>query len=36
MLPLGQRTRLKIENIIREEMNRIGGQGSAPPCTLPI
>jgi hypothetical protein len=27
MLPLGQRVRLKVIGIIREEMNRIGAQG---------
>jgi prolyl-tRNA synthetase len=35
MLPLGQRTRLKIENIIREEMNRIGGQEMVLPTLHP-
>ena len=35
MLPLGQRTRLKIENIIREEMNRIGGQEVVLPTLHP-
>ncbi|MFP3914361.1 MAG: proline--tRNA ligase [Actinomycetota bacterium] len=35
MLPLGQRTRLKVENIIREEMNRIGGQEVVLPTLHP-
>ena len=35
MLPLGQRTRLKIEGIIRQEMNRIGGQEVVLPTVHP-
>lgn len=35
MLPLGQRTRLKVERIIREEMNRIGGQEVVLPTVHP-
>jgi prolyl-tRNA synthetase len=35
MLPLGQRTRLKVEKIIREEMNRIGGQEVVLPTLHP-
>lgn len=35
MLPLGQRTRLKVENVIREEMNRIGGQEVMLPTLHP-
>lgn len=35
MLPLGQRTRLKVEQIIREEMNRIGGQEVVLPTLHP-
>ncbi|CAN5795344.1 proline--tRNA ligase [soil metagenome] len=35
ILPLGQRTRLKIEGIIREEMNRIGGQEVVLPTLHP-
>src|SRR5690606_31816023 len=35
MLPLGQRTRLKVEKIIREEMNRIGAQEVGLPTVHP-
>jgi prolyl-tRNA synthetase len=35
MLPLGQRTRLKVERIIREEMDRIGGQELMLPTLHP-
>lgn len=35
LLPLGQRVRLKIEAIIREEMNGIGGQEILMPITQP-
>lgn len=35
MLPLGQRTRLKVEKVIREEMNRIGGQEVVLPTLHP-
>ncbi|MGA7270077.1 MAG: aminoacyl--tRNA ligase-related protein, partial [Acidimicrobiia bacterium] len=35
MLPLGQRTRLKVEAIIRQEMNRIGGQEVVLPTLHP-
>ncbi|HEX2153511.1 MAG TPA: proline--tRNA ligase [Acidimicrobiia bacterium] len=35
MLPLGQRTRLKVEGIIRQEMNRIGGQEVVLPTLHP-
>lgn len=35
MLPLGQRVRLKIANIIREEMNAIGGQEMVLPTLHP-
>ncbi|MGH8912180.1 MAG: proline--tRNA ligase [Acidimicrobiia bacterium] len=35
MLPLGQRTRLKVQNIIREEMDRIGGQEVVLPTLHP-
>ena len=31
ILPLGQRVRLKVANIIRQEMNAIGGQEMLPP-----
>ena len=35
MLPLGQRTRLKVEAIIRQEMDRIGGQEVVLPTLHP-
>jgi len=35
MLPLGQRVRLKVAAIIREEMNAIGGQEMMPPTLHP-
>ena len=35
LLPLGQRVRLKIEHIIREEMNAIGGQEVLMPVVQP-
>ena len=35
MLPLGQRTRLKVERIIREEMDAIGGQEMLLPTLHP-
>jgi prolyl-tRNA synthetase len=35
MLPLGQRVRLKVAGIIREEMNAIGGQEMMPPTLHP-
>ena len=35
ILPLGQRVRLKVANIIREEMNAIGGQEMMPPTLHP-
>ncbi|MBI1744596.1 proline--tRNA ligase [Candidatus Acetothermia bacterium] len=35
LLPLGQRVRLKIENIIREEMNAISGQEILMPVVQP-
>ena len=35
ILPLGQKVRLKIENIIREEMNAIGGQEMVLPTLHP-
>jgi prolyl-tRNA synthetase len=35
VLPLGQRVRLKVANIIREEMNAIGGQEMLPPTLHP-
>ncbi len=35
LLPLGQRVRLKIEKIIREEMNAIGGQEISMPIVQP-
>src|SRR5512138_2018682 len=35
ILPLGQRTRLKIEGIVRQEMNRIGGQEVVLPTLHP-
>jgi prolyl-tRNA synthetase family II len=35
MLPLGQRVRLKVIDIIREEMNRIGAQEFLLPCMHP-
>src|SRR5260370_40663453 len=35
MLPLGVRVRAKIINVIREEMNRIGGQEFLLPCMQP-
>lgn len=35
MLPLGQLTRLKVESIIRQEMNRIGGQEVVLPTMHP-
>ena len=35
ILPLGQRTRLKVEGIIRQEMNRIGGQEVVLPTLHP-
>jgi prolyl-tRNA synthetase len=35
LLPLGQRVRLKIEQIIRDEMNAIGGQEILMPVTQP-
>jgi prolyl-tRNA synthetase len=35
MLPLGQRVRLKVSGIIREEMNAIGGQEMVPPTLHP-
>ena len=35
MLPLGERIILKIENIIREEMNKIDGQEVKMPVVLP-
>lgn len=35
MLPLGQRTRLKVESIIREEMDRIGAQEVMLPTLHP-
>lgn len=34
LLPLGQKVRLKIEKIIREEMNAIGGQEVSMPISL--
>ncbi len=36
MLPLGQRVRLKIIDIIRQEMNRIGAQEFALPAIQPL
>jgi prolyl-tRNA synthetase len=35
MLPLGQRVRLKVIGVIREEMNRIGAQEFLLPCMQP-
>jgi prolyl-tRNA synthetase len=35
MLPLGQRVRLKVTSIIRQEMNRIGGQEAFLPAIHP-
>ncbi|MAT43545.1 MAG: proline--tRNA ligase [Anaerolineaceae bacterium] len=35
MMPLAKRTITKIENILRQEMNRIGGQELSMPVTLP-
>ena len=35
ILPLGQRVRLKVAEIIREEMNAIGGQEMMPPTLHP-
>jgi prolyl-tRNA synthetase family II len=35
MLPLGIRVRAKVINVIREEMNRIGGQEFLLPCMQP-
>jgi prolyl-tRNA synthetase len=35
ILPLGQRVRLKVAGIIREEMNAIGGQEMMPPTLHP-
>ncbi|HSJ82375.1 MAG TPA: proline--tRNA ligase [Acidimicrobiia bacterium] len=35
VLPLGQRVRLKVGGIIREEMNAIGGQEMVPPTLHP-
>jgi prolyl-tRNA synthetase len=35
ILPLGQRVRLKVSAIIREEMNAIGGQEMVPPTLHP-
>jgi prolyl-tRNA synthetase len=35
ILPLGQRVRLKVGEIIREEMNSIGGQEMVPPTLHP-
>lgn len=35
VLPLGQRVRLKVAGIIREEMNAIGGQEMVPPTLHP-
>src|SRR4030042_5495063 len=35
MLPLGVRVMQKVERIIREEMNRRGGQEVVMPCLLP-
>jgi len=35
MLPLGIRVRTKVINVIREEMNRIGGQEFLMPCMQP-
>jgi prolyl-tRNA synthetase len=35
MLPLGQRVRLKVIDVIREEMNRIGAQEFLLPCMHP-
>ena len=35
ILPLGQRVRLKVAGIIREEMNAIGGQEMLPPTLHP-
>ncbi|MEE3329612.1 MAG: proline--tRNA ligase [Myxococcota bacterium] len=35
LLPLGQRVARKVENIIREEMNAIGGQEFELPCMHP-
>jgi prolyl-tRNA synthetase len=35
ILPLGQRVRLKVARIIREEMNAIGGQEMMPPTLHP-
>ena len=35
VLPLGQRVRLKVSGIIREEMNAIGGQEMVPPTLHP-
>jgi len=35
MLPLGIRVRTKVINVIREEMNRIGGQEFLLPCMQP-
>lgn len=35
VLPLGQRVRLKVTDIIREEMNAIGGQEMMPPTLHP-
>ena len=35
ILPLGQRVRLKVSRIIREEMNAIGGQEMVPPTLHP-
>jgi prolyl-tRNA synthetase len=36
LLPLGVRVRAKIINVIREEMNRIGGQEFLLPCMQPV
>ncbi len=36
ILPLGQRVRLKVAAIIREEMNAIGGQEMMPPTLHPM
>ncbi len=35
-LPLGWRSAMKVMNILREEMNRIGGQEIYMPCLNPI
>ncbi|HEX5695646.1 MAG TPA: proline--tRNA ligase, partial [Acidimicrobiia bacterium] len=35
ILPLGQRVRLKVGAIIREEINAIGGQEMVPPTLHP-